>query len=121
MHEKSRLRRAISAWADSGDQHSRQLRKEYSETRGGTSIADSPDRTMVELQGTIRTVTLRPRGGVPALEAELYDGSAALILVWLGRRRITGINPGRAISVSGRIGVHDKVRIMYNPRYQLLP
>ncbi len=121
MPEKSRLRRAISAWADSGDQHNRQLRKEHVEAGGGISIAEAPDRTPVELHGTIRTVTLRPRGGVPALEAELYDGSGALTLVWLGRRRITGINPGRAIAVGGRIGVHDKVRIMYNPRYQLLP
>ena len=56
------------------------------------------------LQGTLRTVTLRPRGGVPALEAELYDGSGTIVLVWLGRRRITGIEPGRSIQVIGRLG-----------------
>ena len=51
-----------------------------------------------------RTVTLRPRGGVPALEAELYDGSGSISVVWLGRRRIGGIAPGRGIRVVGRIG-----------------
>ena len=63
---------------------------------------------------------LRPRGGVPALEAELYDGTGTLTLIWLGRRRIAGIGPGRAVEVSGRIGEHDGQRVLYNPRYELL-
>ena len=71
------------------------------------------------MQGTLKTVTLRPRGGVPALEAELYDGSGSISVVWLGRRRIGGISPGRAIRVEGRIGVQDDQRVMYNPRYEL--
>src|SRR5829696_309641 len=120
MPEKSRLRRSISRWANSSDQHARDLRDEY-RVPGGLSIADAPDRELVTLKGTLRTVTLRPRGGVPALEAELYDGSDALTVVWLGRRRITGIAPGRALRIEGRIGVQDKTRIMFNPRYELLP
>ena len=72
-------------------------------------------------EGTLKTVTLRPRGGVPALEAELYDGSGSISVVWLGRRRIGGILPGRAIRVEGRIGVQDGARMMYNPRYDLRP
>ena len=36
-------------------------------------IADCTDRKPVRLRGTLKTVTLRPRGGVPALEAELFD------------------------------------------------
>ena len=120
MPEKSRLRRSISKWANSADQHPRDLRRVQAES-GLTTIADAPDRDMVQLQGDLRTVTLRPRGGVPALEAELYDGSGALTLVWLGRRRITGIGPGRSVRVGGRIGVQDGHRIMFNPRYELLP
>ena len=72
------------------------------------------------VRGVLRTVTLRPRGGVPALEAELFDGSAVLTLIWLGRRRIAGIAPGRSLRVRGRIGVHDGSRVIYNPRYELL-
>ncbi|GAA2002427.1 hypothetical protein GCM10009719_09460 [Nocardioides kribbensis] len=73
------------------------------------------------LRGTLRTVTLRPRGGVPALEAELFDGSGVITIVWLGRRRIVGISPGVSMQVQGRIGCHDGVRVMYNPRYELIP
>jgi len=120
MSEKSRLRRSLSKWADSGDQHARDLRKTYGES-GHTPIAEAPMRERVRLRGTLRTVTLRPRGGVPALEAELYDGSGVITVVWLGRRRISGISPGRSMEIQGRIGAHDGVRIMYNPRYELMP
>jgi hypothetical protein len=118
--EKSRLRRSISKWANSTDQHARDLRKEYADS-GLDTIADAPDRERVKLRGTLKTVTLRPRGGVPALEAELDDGSGVITVVWLGRRRIAGISPGRSMEIQGRIGDHDGVRIMYNPRYELIP
>ena len=38
-------------------------------------------------------MSLRPRVDVPALDVELWDGSDALHLVWLGRRSIPGIAP----------------------------
>ena len=119
MATKSRMRRTISRWASPAEAEARDLRKSFAGSDVVT-IADAPSRTPVKLRGTVRTVTLRPRGGVPALEAELYDGTATLTLIWLGRRRIAGIGPGRAIEVSGRIGEHDGERILYNPRYELL-
>ena len=93
--------------------------KEDTVKDGCCPIVEAHDRQLVELRGSLRTVTLRPRGGVPALEAELYDGSAQITLVWLGRRRIAGIAPGRAIKVTGRVGLQDKARVMFNPRYEL--
>ena len=50
MPEKSRLRRSISRWASSSDQHARDLREEHREG-GGLSIADAPDRERVWLTG----------------------------------------------------------------------
>nr|WP_230487341.1 OB-fold nucleic acid binding domain-containing protein [Nocardioides anomalus] len=102
------------------------MREEYAPSgRSGKSgtipIAEAPDRQQVVLRGSLRTVTLRPRAGVPALEAELNDGSGVITVVWLGRRRIAGIEPGRAIEIEGRIGAHDGMRVMYNPRYSLIP
>jgi hypothetical protein len=115
---KGRLRRSLSKWASSADMEAREL-KEDAVKAGCCPIADAGDRSRVELRGSLRTVTLRPRGGVPALEAELYDGSALITLVWLGRRRIAGIEPGRAIKVVGRVGTQNKTRVMFNPRYEL--
>jgi hypothetical protein len=121
MAEKSRLRKTLSRWADTGDQNARDLRRTHAEAEGGISIADAPDREPVRIRGVLRTVTLRPRGGVPALEAELDDGTGVLTVVWLGRRRIAGIEPGRSVSVQGRIGTHEGGRIIFNPRYELMP
>lgn len=115
---KGRFRRTLSRWASSDDIEAEELRSDT--TRAGCCmIVDAVDRAYVDLQGSLRTVTLRPRGGVPALEAELYDGSGVITVIWLGRRRIAGIEPGRAIKVEGRIGVQDKMRVIFNPRYEL--
>jgi hypothetical protein len=70
--------------------------------------------------GTLRTVTLRPRAGVPALEAELWDGTGTISLIWLGRRRIGGIEPGRRLVAYGRLAVGDGGRVIFNPIYELL-
>src|SRR3978361_796497 len=92
---KGRLRKSLNKWANSTDMEARELKKDAVEA-GCCPIVDAGDRQRVELQGSLRTVTLRPRGGVPALEAELWDGAGLITLVWLGRRRIARIEPGRA-------------------------
>jgi hypothetical protein len=114
---KGRLRRGLSRWAGA-DTEAEELQKDVAQA-GCCPIAEAQDRQRVEIQGSLRTVTLRPRGGVPALEAELYDGSGVITVVWLGRRRIAGIEPGRQIRVLGRLGRQDAHRIMFNPRYEL--
>jgi hypothetical protein len=118
---RSRLRRTLSRWADSEDQHARDLRATHAGAAGETCIADAPDRQRVRVRGTVKTVTLRPRGGVPALEAELDDGTGVLLVVWLGRRRIAGVGPGRSMYVEGRIGTATGHRLVFNPRYELIP
>ena len=70
--------------------------------------------------GTVRSMTLRPRAGTPALEVELYDGSGRVTLVWLGRREIAGIAPGRQLRATGRITSDGARRVIFNPRYELV-
>src|SRR5215218_11489961 len=117
-HPKGRLRTGLQQWASQAHAEAVELRGNAVRA-GCLPITEAPDRDMVTVQGSLRTVTLRPRGGVPALEAELYDGTGTITVLWLGRRRIAGIFPGRSIRVTGRIGVHSGVRVMYNPRYDL--
>ena len=82
-------------------------------------ISSQEDRCMATIHGVLRSVTLRPVDGVTALEAELYDGSDSVTLVWLGRRKIKGIAAGRQLKAFGRIGMRGTTRIIYNPRYEL--
>ncbi len=97
------------------------------ESRAGASpsaasqIAAHADRDVCTLHGTLRQVSVRPHGGVAALEAELDDGSGSVTLVWLGRRRIPGITCGRELTVHGRLGCSDGERRLFNPRYELSP
>lgn len=90
-----------------------------SDSEGATPIKKCTARSRACVAGTLRTVTLRPRGGAPALEAELYDGSDVIDLVWLGRRRIAGIEPGRLVRAEGLVSVQDGRKVMFNPRYEL--
>ncbi|MFI0938054.1 MULTISPECIES: OB-fold nucleic acid binding domain-containing protein [unclassified Streptomyces] len=116
-----RFRRMLGRLSSSQEElHSEELQEE-SRAVGCTRIKDCSDRQIVSVTGTLRTVTLRPRAGVPALEAELFDGSAALDVVWLGRRSITGIEPGRRIIASGRISMNHGRPVLFNPKYELRP
>lgn len=73
----------------------------------------------VTVIGRLRSVEHCPRAAVATLEAELFDGSEAITLVWLGRRRIPGIEPGRTVRASGRLAVRDGRKVLYNPYYEL--
>ncbi|MBT2541497.1 OB-fold nucleic acid binding domain-containing protein [Streptomyces sp. ISL-44] len=116
-----RFRRMIERLSTSQEElHSAEL-QEDAEAAGCTRICDCHDRQIVKVTGTLRTVTLRPRAGVPALEAELFDGSAPLDVVWLGRRSIVGIEPGRRMIASGRISMTHGRRVLFNPKYELRP
>lgn len=88
---------------------------------GCTPVDQTGERRRVKVSGVIRSVVLRPRQGVPALEAELYDGSGNLVLVWLGRREIAGVEPGRRLKVEGMVCSREGRRSMFNPRYELRP
>ena len=113
------LKRALGRIASSTTELEDAELREHAHAAGCQPIAEQVERERVTLHGTVRTVTLRPRGGVSALEAELYDGSGTVTVIWLGRRRIAGIEPGRNLSVEGRIGRQDGTRVMFNPRYEL--
>jgi hypothetical protein len=86
---------------------------------GCSLIKSQPDRCMATVHGTLRSVTLRPVDGVTALEAELYDGSDTITLIWLGRRTIEGVDAGRRLTAHGRIGRRGSERVLYNPAYEL--
>ncbi|WP_461009102.1 OB-fold nucleic acid binding domain-containing protein [Streptomyces capparidis] len=118
---KGRFRRMLDRLASSPEELQAAELQQDAAAAGCTPIATCGDRQVVTVTGTLRTVTLRPRAGVPALEAELFDGSAALDVVWLGRRAIAGIEPGRRLIASGRISMNRGRPVLFNPRYELRP
>jgi hypothetical protein len=119
--QRSRWRAALSRWATS--QHARPAGREHLKAvaRCGVPIGELSLRRRATVCGTLRSVTLRPRAGVPALEAELYDDSGRISLVWLGRRQIAGIEPGRRLWVTGMVTDTEGAMAIFNPGYELVP
>jgi hypothetical protein len=73
----------------------------------------------VTVFGRLRSVEFCPQDADATLEAELFDGSEGVTLVWMGRRRIPGIEPGRTLRVRGRIAVRNGRKVIYNPFYEI--
>jgi RecG-like helicase len=118
--EPGRLRRAVRRIASEDDAlEARDLQREAA-SHGATAVTDCAHRERVTVMGTVRSLTLRPRAGTPSLEVDLYDGTGTVTLVWLGRRELAGITPGRRLRATGRITTSAGRRVIFNPRYELL-
>jgi amino acid transporter len=87
---------------------------------GGPRFESIPLRTRVKLAGEVTSVYVVPRAGSPSLEVTLNDGSASVVLVFTGRRRIPGIEPGRGLQVEG-VAREERGRVvLMNPHYTLM-
>ena len=106
--------------ADERELEAEDLRR-ASEAAGGVPMSACRDREDTCVAGTVRAVTVRTRAGAPSLEADIYDGSGTVTLVFLGRKYIPGIEAGRSMKASGRVTVQDRRTTIFNPRYELLP
>ena len=88
-------------------------------TAGAQRACDCVHGEEITILGRLRSVETGSKAGGCAMEAELWDGSEAVTLVWLGRRRIPGIESGTSILVRGRLGERDGKKVLYNPFYEL--
>jgi len=100
--------------------HAAELQADVASVKA-TPIAQTHDREVAVVSGTLRAVTVRPRGSSPAVQADLWDGSGCVTLVWLGRRQIPGVEPGRRMVVKGRIATIQGAQTIFNPDYELRP
>lgn len=113
---------ALGRWAAASEaERDAETLRVRAEGSGCARLANVAERARAQVRGIVHTVTLQPRAGTPALEVELFDGSDVVTLIWLGQRRIGGIDVGRRMIVTGRVTTLDGRRVMYNPRYELLP
>ena len=92
-------------------------------------ISGLPERGRVLCQGFIESVTYVPANQVAAFTAMVVGhdrpareapASGRLRVIWLGRRRVPGIDPGTEVRLEGMLTVRDGVPTMFNPRYEIL-
>lgn len=115
------LRRVLRRLTESSAEiDAEELRRASAET-GGMPARQCARGQLVSVSGRLRTVVYTPRTNLPTLEADLYDGSGVVTLVWLGRRHIAGIEPGRQLRARGRLAIRDDRKVIYNPHYELEP
>ena len=116
-----RFRRALARLTADEEELDRRDLQEGAASEGATPVMRCTKGEPVRVAGTVKAVVLRPRAGVPTLEAELYDGSGSVTLIWLGRRRIRGVDPGRTLVAHGRMTHTEGKPTIYNPAYELRP
>lgn len=105
----------------SSESHDDEVARREVDRLGCVRIADLTDRTADRATGVITSLLLPPSGETVRLEAELYDGTGTLTLVWLGRRRIEGIAPGVHLVVEGTVTSRATAPTMFNPAYRIRP
>jgi len=88
--------------------------------RGTVPIGDVQWRSRVRVAGRVRSVRVQPRAGTSNLECLLADDSGMLLLVFQGRRRIPGIQPGARLVVEGMVGDWARRQAILNPDYELI-
>jgi amino acid transporter len=77
-------------------------------------------RQSVSIEGRVRTVRIQPVADTATLECILEDDTGAISLVFLGRRKIPGIDIGTRLRAQGIAGEHRGRLAILNPVYQLL-
>jgi len=87
---------------------------------GAAAIGSVQWRHRVSVAGRVRSVRVQPRGGTSNLECVLVDDSGAILVVFQGRPRIPGIEPGARLVATGMVGSWDRRLAMLNPDYELV-
>ncbi|MCG7597960.1 OB-fold nucleic acid binding domain-containing protein [Mycobacterium sp. PSTR-4-N] len=90
------------------------------ESTGAQKAIDCQRGQEVTMIGTLRSVECNGKACAGGVKAELFDGTDSVVLVWLGQRRIPGIEQGRTLKVHGRVGKLDNgAKAIYNPLYEI--
>ncbi|HLI45045.1 MAG TPA: amino acid permease [Acidimicrobiales bacterium] len=87
---------------------------------GTIPIARLRWRQRAKVAGRVRSVRVQPRAGVPSVECTLADPTGQLLLVFQGRRRYPGIEPGAIVTAEGMVGDRNHRTAMINPVVEIV-
>lgn len=89
---------------------------------GVTPIGSTQWRQRVRVAGRVKAIRIQPWADeVASLELTLADDTGGITIVFLGRRRIGGIDLGTHLVAEGMTSSHNGLLTILNPEYQLLP
>ena len=113
------LRKFVDKLSKPTEQIDREQLEEWCVTVGCRALDQVETRRPVRVAGEVRSIRIVPRAGADALEATISDGHGTLTAVFLGRRKILGVSPGRRVFLEGVVTNDGSSQVMYNPVYQL--
>jgi amino acid transporter len=87
---------------------------------GTRPIGEAAFRERVRVAGRVKSVRVQPRAGTSNLECVLADQSGGILLVFQGRPRIPGIEPGARLVAEGMVGAWGRRLAILNPDYELV-
>jgi hypothetical protein len=98
----------------------REQLEEYCDARLLLPMDTITGRRPVRVGGEVRSVRIVPRAGAPALEVTVTDGRGSVVGVFLGRRKVAGMSPGRRVALEGVAAKDGNRVLLFNPVYELL-
>ena len=85
-----------------------------------TPIGEVAWRTNVRVHGFIRSMRVQPWADVASLECIVVDETGGILLVFLGRRKVAGIELGREVIAEGMVGQSRGYLAILSPDLELL-
>jgi RecJ-like exonuclease len=82
-------------------------------------VAKAVGGEVVRVRGTVGSILIEPRGAAPSLTASISDGTGVIEAIFMGRRDIPGIEPGRVVTIHGRVAQGEAGPHIFNPWYRL--
>ncbi|MHB8245714.1 MAG: amino acid permease [Acidimicrobiales bacterium] len=87
---------------------------------GAIPIGQLRWRQRAKVAGRVRSVRVQPKAGVPSVECTLADPTGRVLLVFQGRRRYPGVEPGAVITAEGMVGDRNHRTAMINPIVEII-
>ena len=85
-----------------------------------TPIGDVRWRTRARIRGKVRSMRVQPWADVASLECVVVDETGGVLLVFLGRRKVAGVELGRVLVAEGMVGQSRGYLAILNPAVELL-
>ena len=113
------LRKLVDKLTKPVEEQDRETLVQWCDERQGAALDDLVLRRPVRIAGEVRSVRIVPRAGADALEATVTDGRQFVTAVFLGRRKVIGVSPGRRLILDGVVTEDVGEKFIYNPIYTL--
>ena len=83
-------------------------------------ISNATWRRRAHVRGNVTAIRTAPSGGAPKVDVEIWDSTGGIILQFLGRREIAGLDVGSTICAEGMVGETEGSLTILNPSYEIV-